>query len=80
MGRRRHTCNCPISGNEYLTNPFRSLLSRANGHQRACDVPDHVVQKRVGLDVYYDKIALPGYRNPFQKSNRGSGLAAGGPE
>ena len=79
MGRRGYTCCCPICGNQYLMNPLRSLLSGANRHQRACDIPDHVMQECIGLHVYYDKIPLPGYRNPLQKTNRGSGLAAGGP-
>ena len=49
MGRRGYTCSCPISGDQYLMNPLRSLLSRTNRLQGAGDIPDHVVQKRIGL-------------------------------
>jgi hypothetical protein len=76
MGRRGYTCSCPISGDKYLMNPFQSLLSRTNRHQGTGNIPDHVMQKRIGLHVYYDKIPLPGYRNPLEKPNGCSGLAA----
>lgn len=80
MGRRGDTRSCPVPGNQYLMNPLRSLFSRTNGHEGTGNVPDHVVQKGIGLHVYYDKVLFPGYRNPLEKPDGRPGLAAGGPK
>jgi hypothetical protein len=80
MGRRGYTCNCSILRDQYLMNPLRSLLSRTNRHQGTGNIPDHVMQKRIGLHVYYDKIPLPGYRYTLKKPDRGTGLATSGPK
>ncbi len=57
-------------------NPSSRLLPCANRHKGARDVPHHMMEKRVCLHVYYDKIALAGYRNPLHITDWCTGLAA----
>lgn len=80
MGRRGYPRSCPIPRNQYLMNPLRSLFSRTHRHEGAGNVPDHVVQKGIGLHVYYDKVLFPGYCNSLKKPDGRSRLAAGGPK
>ena len=56
-------------------NPLSRLLPCANRHQSPRYVPHHMVQKRVCLNVYYDKVAFAGYRNPLHIPDWCAGLA-----
>ncbi len=78
MGRSRYTRSCPVFGIKYLTNPFRVLLPGSNGHQGAGNISDHMVQKRIGLNINYDEFPFSGYVNCLEKTNGGSGLATCG--
>ena len=76
MGRCRYACNSPVPGLKYLTNPFRPLLPRTNGHQCTGDIANHMMQERIRLHIYYDEVSFSGYINGLKEPNGRSRLAA----
>ena len=67
-----------VPGAQQLLDPGHGPQSSAHQLQRTRDIPHHVVEKGIGLDVHEDQIIAAGHSDPGDLPYRVPGLALGG--
>lgn len=72
---RRNGCELAISEPQHLARPIRLLAPTAYFHQDTRNIPDHMLQKGIRLDVQNDETMVTSHLQPHDFPERRFGLA-----